>query len=65
MIGRVAAITARVMKLKPVRVYLQYTAHNGPLLAAGLSFQAVFAVFAAIWVGFAIAGVVIRSNPEL
>ena len=65
LIGRVAAITARVMKLKPVRVYLQYTAHNGPLLAAGLSFQAVFAVFAAIWVGFAIAGVVIRSNPEL
>ena len=61
---RVTAVTARVMKLKPVRVYLQYTAHNGPLLAAGLSFQAIFAVFAAIWVSFAIAGFVIRSNPE-
>ena len=61
---KVAAITARAMKLKPVRVYLQYAAHNGPLLAGGLSFQAIFAVFAAIWVGFAIAGFVIRSNPE-
>jgi membrane protein len=64
LMDRVTAITARVMKLKPVRVYLQYTAHNGPLLAAGLSFQAIFAVFAAIWVSFAIAGFVIRSNPE-
>ena len=60
----VKAVTAWVMKRKPVRVYLQYTAHNGPLLAAGLSFQAIFAVFAALWVGFAIAGFVIRSNPE-
>lgn len=59
----VTAIVARVMKLKPVRVFLQYLGHNGPLLAGGLSFQAIFAVFAAIWVGFAIAGFVIRSNP--
>jgi membrane protein len=62
---RIAAITARLMKLKPVRVFLQYNAKGGPLLAAGLSFQAVFAVFAAIWVGFAIAGFVITANPEL
>ncbi|MGV8896830.1 MAG: YihY/virulence factor BrkB family protein [Rhodoglobus sp.] len=61
---KVTAIVARVMKLKPARVYLQYGAHNGPLMAAGLSFQAIFAVFAAIWVGFAIAGFIIRSNQE-
>jgi membrane protein len=60
----VTAIIARVMKLKPVRVFLHYAAHNGPLMAAGLSFQAIFAAFAAIWVGFAIAGFVINSNPE-
>lgn len=60
----IAALTARVMRLKPVRVFLQYAAHNGPLMAAGLSFQAIFAVFAALWVGFAIAGFVISSNPE-
>ncbi len=63
--GRVNAVIARLMKLKPARVYLHYTARNGPLLAAGLSFQAIFAVFAAIWVSFAITGFVIGSNPEL
>lgn len=62
---RIAAITAWVMKLKPVRVFMQYNAKGGPLLAAGLSYQAIFAVFAAIWVGFSIAGFVIRANPEV
>jgi membrane protein len=62
---RIATVRARVLRLKPVRVFLQYNAKGGPLLAAGLSYQAIFAVFAAIWVGFSIAGFVIRSNPEL
>ena len=62
---RIAAVTAWVMKLKPVRVFLHYSAQRGPLLSAGLSYQAIFAVFAAIWVGFAVAGFVITSNPEL
>ncbi len=62
---RVAAVRDRVLGLKPVRVFLQYNAKGGPLLAAGLSYQAIFAVFAAIWVGFSIAGFVIRSNPGL
>jgi len=62
---QIAAITAWVMKLKPVRVFMQYNAKGGPLLSAGLSYQALFAVFAAIWVGFAVAGFAIKSNPEL
>jgi len=62
---RIAAVTAWVQKLKPVRVFMQYNAKGGPLLAAGLSYQALFAVFAAIWVGFSIAGFAIRSSPEL
>lgn len=62
---RIAAVRAWVMKLKPVRVFMQYNSKGGPLLAAGLSYQALFAVFAAVWVGFAIAGFVIKSNPEL
>lgn len=53
------------MKLKPVRVFMQYNSKGGPLLSAGLSYQAIFAVFAAIWVGFSIAGFVIKANPEL
>jgi len=62
---RIAAVTAWVTALKPVRVFLQYNAKGGPLLAAGLSYQALFAVFAAIWVGFSIAGFAISANPEL
>ncbi len=62
---RIAAVTAWVKALKPVRVFLQYSAKGGPLLAAGLSYQALFAVFAAIWVGFAVAGFAIRANPQL
>jgi membrane protein len=62
---KIAGLTAWVLKLKPVRVFLQYNAKGGPLLAAGLSYQALFAVFAAIWVGFSIAGFAIRANPEL
>jgi len=62
---RIAAVTAWVMKLKPVRVFMQYNAKGGPLLSAGLSYQAIFAVFAAIWVGFSIAGFVIRANPDV
>jgi membrane protein len=60
-----ARLIATVLKLKPVRVFLHYGAQRGPLLASGLSYQAIFAVFAAIWVAFAIAGFVISANPEL
>ena len=63
--ARIASTVAWVMKLKPVRVFNHYNERRGPILSAGLSYQAIFAVFAAIWVGFAIAGSVIRSNPDL
>ena len=61
----VQPIIERVQKLKPVRVFTNYGEARGPLLSAGLSYQAIFAVFAAIGVGFAIAGTVIRDNLEL
>lgn len=50
---RIAAVSAWVKRLRPVRVFQAYLASGGNLLAAGMSFQAVFAVFAAVWVGFA------------
>ena len=62
---RIATVTAWVKQRKPVRVFLQYNAKGGPLLAAGLSYQALFAVFAAIWVGFSIAGFAIKANPDV
>lgn len=62
---RIDALVAWVTKLKPVRVFTLYASRRGPLLSAGLSYQSIFAVFAAIWVGFSIAGSVIRTQPEL
>jgi membrane protein len=61
----IAALVARVFELKPVRVLLAYGAAGGPILAAGMSYQAVFAVFAALAVGFSVAGSVLVANPAL
>jgi len=63
--SRVQAIIARIQKLKPVRVVMHYTARRGPILAAGLSYQAIFSVFAAVWAGFSVAGLVLGGSPEL
>ena len=62
---RLAAIVAFVQGLKVVRVVQQYTTQRGPILAGGLSYQAIFAVFAGLWVSFSVAGIVVQSTPEL
>ncbi|GAA1222761.1 YihY/virulence factor BrkB family protein [Rhodoglobus aureus] len=54
-----------VMGRRPVRVFLHYADKLGPLLAFGLSYQAIFAVFAALWVAFAVAGLVVQGDPAL
>jgi membrane protein len=61
----IPALVQKVMKLKPVRVFQHYAANGGPLMAAGMSYQALFAVFAALWAGFSIAGLVLASNRQL
>ncbi|MGV8884488.1 MAG: YihY/virulence factor BrkB family protein [Microbacteriaceae bacterium] len=65
MTSKIAALVQRIQKLRPVRVFMRYLEQRGPLLAGGLSYQAIFATFAAIWVSFSIAGFVIQSNTEL
>lgn len=55
----------RVKRLRPVRVFVHYNDHGGPLFAAGMSYQALFAIFAGIWVGFTIFGFILLSRPEL
>lgn len=56
---------ARVQRLRPIRVLISYAERRGPLLAAGLSYQALFAAFASIWVGFSIAGLIIQGDVSL
>lgn len=60
-----SAIVAKARKLRPVRVFLHYSGNRGPLLAGGLSYQSIFAVFAGIWVGFAVAGLLLQSQSAL
>jgi membrane protein len=61
----IARITAVFLETRPMRVVTRYAEQRGPLLAAGLAYQAVFAIFAAVWVAFSVAGLFIRSNLEL
>jgi len=63
--GQVRRIAERAQRWKPMRVIRRYGDRRGPLLAAGLSFQAVFAVFAAIWVAFSVAGLALGANHQL
>ncbi|TXK18413.1 YihY/virulence factor BrkB family protein [Homoserinibacter sp. GY 40078] len=65
LVDRVKAIIAWVIQWKPVRVFTTYGQQRGPLLAAGLSNQAIFAVFAAIWVAFSVFGIVVAGRPAL
>ena len=62
---RIRAIVATVQRWKPVRVYKHFAARRGPILAAGLSYQALFSVFAALWAVFSAAGIVIGANEDL
>jgi membrane protein len=51
-----------VSQLTAYRVYRAYSLRGGNLSAAGMSFQAMFATFAGVWVGFSIATFVAAGN---
>jgi membrane protein len=61
----IAAILAKVTRLRPVRVFLHFAGSGGPLMASGLAFQGLFAAFAGLWVGFSIIGLVLANDPGL
>lgn len=56
-IERATEITRRTLAWFPVRVWRHFLQHNGFLLAAGISYQALFAVFGVIYLAFAAVGV--------
>jgi membrane protein len=62
---RITAAVAGVQRLKPVRVVVRYGHDRGPILASGMAYQALFAVFAAVWVAFSIAGLVVSGDSAL
>ncbi|MET0782799.1 YihY/virulence factor BrkB family protein [Leifsonia flava] len=62
-IQTVTSITQKTMALFPVRVWRWFLFRNGFLLSAGMSYQALFAVFAAVYVLFAATGLWLGGDP--
>ncbi|WP_431807497.1 YhjD/YihY/BrkB family envelope integrity protein [Microbacterium paraoxydans] len=63
-VERATALTQRTLALFPVRVWRHFLQHNGFLLAAGVSYQALFAIFAAVYLAFAIAGLWLGGSED-
>jgi len=63
-IQRVNSLTQRTLAFFPVRVWRRFLAQNGFILSAGMSYQALFAVFAAVYVIFAIAGIWLTGDED-
>lgn len=63
-IARATVITQRTLASFPVRVWRHFLLSNGFLLSAGVSYQALFAVFAAIYVAFAVAGIWLGGSEQ-
>ena len=53
------------MALRPVRAFSHFTDVGGSVLSGGMSYQALFATFAALYVGFSVFGISLRNRPEL
>ncbi|MDN4614366.1 YihY/virulence factor BrkB family protein [Leifsonia sp. F6_8S_P_1B] len=64
-VARVSGWTKWVRAWRPYRVYINYSHSDGNLRAAGMGFQSLFAVFAAVWLGFSVASYWLASNPDI
>lgn len=64
-IGRANQLTRRTLKSFPVRVWRHFLQHNGFLLAASISYQSLFSIFAALYFAFALAGAWIGPRREI
>ncbi len=65
MIARARELWQWVQRTRPYRTFSHFTDVGGSVLSAGMSYQALFAVFAALWVGFGIFGIMLSGRVEL
>lgn len=65
MIERARTLWQWVQRTRPWRTFSHFTDIGGSVLTAGMSYQAMFAVFAALWLGFGVFGIVLFGRPEL
>ena len=63
-VERAASLTKQTLELFPIRVWRHFLQNNGFLLAAGVSYQALFAIFAAIYLAFAITGLWLGGSAD-
>lgn len=54
-----------IQRTRPYRAFSHFTDVGGSVLSGGMSYQALFAVFAGLLVGFSVFGIVLRNQPEL
>ncbi|MBU4465058.1 MAG: YihY/virulence factor BrkB family protein [Actinobacteria bacterium] len=58
-----ARVIARALTLKPVRAFLLYSEHRGPVLADSVTYRTLFSVFAGVLLGFSVAALWLSGNP--
>lgn len=64
-VARVSGWAKWVESLRPYRVYINYSHSDGNLRAAGMGYQSLFAVFAAVWLGFSVFGIWLSNDERL
>jgi membrane protein len=60
----VARITAWALARTPVRAFLRYSEHRGPMLADSVTYRALFSIFAGVLLGFSIAALWLAGDPQ-
>lgn len=63
--GALAKFLEKLQRSRLLRANTLLNDQGGGVLAAGMSFQALFAVFAGLWILFSTFGFVLRNNPQL
>jgi membrane protein len=63
-IEKATEITRKTLAWFPIRVWRHFLQHNGFLLAAGISYQSLFAIFGVIYLLFAAAGLWLGGSEE-
>lgn len=63
-IARATELTRKTLAWFPIRVWRHFLQHNGFLLAASISYQSLFAIFAVLYVAFATVGLWMGGSAE-
>ena len=58
----IARVITWALQRKPLRAFLLYSEHRGPMLADSITYRLLFAVFAAVLLGFSIAALWLSGN---